>query len=458
MLKVLPIDIWYNILNYLHTSEKSELFEVIPDLRSYSNNLLTIIRFTLSGNTLLEDLATRDYTNSIHTLTLPIDSIEDLISGCKQDSLKAYLDDQIATLFQVPEIKQKLRIERHRFLLQFAFDLESPSTYESMELYLFLWHHFKNTPHSVEIIKSEQDSILNFTKSKYHNLNLFDCCFSSTLNGGQTVLSRDFKDLVIDTAPQLIQLDSGDLIRTCHFFQDTPVEQRHSMLNIHTSGLKEISIVTPLCNSINPKKTTPPQYRNSNDNFKDYELSFTFRNWDIKMANLAFDLLMNSKADSVKNFVEKFIQNSDNSVRTFPFPNFPNIKLAQNNHFQDINYGLFYEIIYHIFNHSSQWELSLTKDGNDKSNGVMSDFWKKYVQLLYDHIYVSYHFQISTGQITNNNPKFLKIKILGGNESLTNAKLIEEYTKYFNRVYHSDSRHLRLIGFLRESNVNLIEA
>ncbi|KAH3686724.1 hypothetical protein WICPIJ_002304 [Wickerhamomyces pijperi] len=465
MLPNLPTDIWREILISLPTSDQAELFEVIPELRSEYANLFTVIRFIRKDqNDVGQWYEERHCTSSVHTVTLPGAFVEEISKhqqdGCfYSESLKSQIDSQISLILSLPSIVQRINNQStstHNFILQFAFDLSSVSTYDSVELYPIIRPYFQQLRHKIEILKSPQSSIFNFTKSKNGTLNLFDCCYSASLSSDKnkcsTVIPRDFKDLIINTEPQIIQLNSGELIQTCHYLQDIPKEQRVEIFNIHTSNLKEISIVTPITEELN---SSVHSKRNGHfEEVEQHELNYTYKNWDMKISNLAYSNFIKTRSASLQNYlrslklsnIENQEPNENPSRITHPYSNLPNLKSSQNAIFKDIDYSLFYETLYYVFNHSSEYELSEDKEINLETHRSMASFWERYKSVLYENIRTSLQYLNQRGSISKNKAKFVKIQILS---DYSQSDKLLAYKEYFNDVFHCDGRHEVLVGLLK---------
>lgn len=231
----LPPEVLSNVICHLDQFQIDFIYQQYPDLRKIRLKhgiVLTIIK--RGQKELCKEFLQYSDDRERFFIYLPEDT--DLNNIMFEESEFVYQQIENISILQENYSFENLVIE-------FAFDLDSESCYEAMNLYPLIHPAFLNIPHTVLIFKNERP-LHEFAKSKNHDLRFFD----RTLRGTQPYIRGRYRyDTLILNFPTpsfRTFYDENNQVRSTFFFNDINFKDK-IVLTSHESPLLSISVVIP---------------------------------------------------------------------------------------------------------------------------------------------------------------------------------------------------------------------
>lgn len=333
----------------------------------------------------------RRKTPNVHNVVVPVDEVKELSDHDKLEGIKRCIDEQVISIKEIvadiPEV-----------ILEFGLDVDSDSVYDVLELYPLIYRHFRKRPHTVEILKTERN-LLRFTKSKHHQLSLFDCFAPLYEVDNYNHLVREDKDLKVKLHSGIFQMDnsiSEDMERCICFFEDLVDDGiSEEMLNLKESHLMEINLIVP--------------FRENYDGFyfhsQDHEMK-KLKEISALQASIRFQheyyayfkkVLAPAQVPQTQDIIDELNQ-EDFEFKTFVIDERP-----EENRWMSLRKS--YELLYRMFKSDSWIEQDLTDhEERAKALQIIHEYFVKSVSRRYQ-FYVNQHEDVS-------DPEFLKLNLL----------------------------------------------
>lgn len=258
----LPIEILRDIFQFgLTVRDKIVLQFKIPELSKYLGQLCSLdkkilVLFRKQKDSIPKEFKIRTvrYKNRFEIL-IP----NEMDIYCKEENLHwnakyiALVQEQFKSLLNtIIEGYHSGKYKTNAILnLDFAHNLNSPHCYTDLILYQYLYQDVISLDHCVNLYKTTRD-FTEFTKSKNNKCTLMDSILSvwtpSIIRREtfeiENVLFLTFHSPVIKVKGETDK-DQSRFIRSTHFFQELPIQERHKIIDMN-SGLIGINIIMPV--------------------------------------------------------------------------------------------------------------------------------------------------------------------------------------------------------------------
>ncbi|KAH3679811.1 hypothetical protein WICPIJ_008498 [Wickerhamomyces pijperi] len=235
----LPLEVLTQIINYLPSFQRQFIYQQFHNLRNVRIKQNVVITFLKEDqdSVLSDDLLQINDDRERFFVTIPKSiNFKGPVIVNSQDSKEIF--NQLNKL--LPLLSHQMNNHEH-VVLEFAFDLSSDSCYEAMNFYTTIAPFFSNVSHFVQILKSERP-LYEITKSKFHDLRLFD-----RIIRGYSSLDLEHLDrltLRFPTPRFQTHYDKDYQINSTFFFNDIPLGDKMELIR-RSSSLVSISLILP---------------------------------------------------------------------------------------------------------------------------------------------------------------------------------------------------------------------